>query len=79
MPAGSVIGAIVVAMGYASCFQAIALLGVTVPLGFLGQFEVVFINTLLHFSVSASEYSCVASRQNRLTWSSLQVVALIKQ
>lgn len=44
--AGSV-GAIVSAMGCASCFPAIASIGATVGLGFLSQFEGLFINTLL--------------------------------
>ena len=41
------LGAIVAAMGCASCFPAIAALGASVGLGFLGQFEGMFINTLL--------------------------------
>jgi mercuric ion transport protein len=34
-------------MGCASCFPAIAALGASVGLGFLGRFEGIFINTLL--------------------------------
>ncbi len=41
------IGAVVSAMGCASCFPAIATLGSSVGLGFLGHFEGLFINTLL--------------------------------
>lgn len=41
------LGAIVAAMGCASCFPAIASLGATVGLGFLGHYEGLFINTLL--------------------------------
>lgn len=41
------LGAITAAMGCASCFPAIAALGASVGLGFLGHFEGVFINTLL--------------------------------
>ncbi|VAW76050.1 Mercuric transport protein, MerC [hydrothermal vent metagenome] len=41
------IGAVVSAMGCASCFPAIAALGSSVGLGFLGHFEGIFINTLL--------------------------------
>lgn len=41
------IGAIVSAIGCASCFPAIASLGAAVGLGFLGQYEGLFINTLL--------------------------------
>ena len=40
-------GAIVAAMGCASCFPAIATLGASMGLGFLSQFEGLFINTLL--------------------------------
>ncbi len=41
------VGAIVSAMGCASCFPVLASLGASVGLGFLHQFEGVFINTLL--------------------------------
>ena len=41
------VGAIVSAMGCAACFPAIASLGASAGLGFLGQFEGLFINTLL--------------------------------
>jgi mercuric ion transport protein len=41
------LGAIVAAMGCASCFPAIAALGASVGLGFLKEFEGLFINTLL--------------------------------
>jgi len=41
------LGAIVAAMGCASCFPAIAALGTSVGLGFLGHYEGLFINTLL--------------------------------
>ena len=41
------VGAIVSAMGCAACFPAIASLGASVGLGFLDQFEGLFINTLL--------------------------------
>jgi len=41
------LGAIVAAMGCASCFPAIAALGASVGLGFLGHYEGLFINTLL--------------------------------
>lgn len=40
-------GTIVAAMGCASCFPAIASLGASLGLGFLSQFEGLFINTLL--------------------------------
>ncbi len=58
------VGAIVSAMGCASCFPAIASLGASVGLGFLGQFESVFINTLLPI------FAVVALVANLLTaWS----------
>lgn len=41
------LGAIIAAMGCASCFPAIASLGATVGLGFLGHYEGLFIKTLL--------------------------------
>lgn len=41
------LGAIVSAMGCASCFPILGSLGATLGLGFLAQFEGVFINTLL--------------------------------
>jgi len=44
---GSSLGAIVSAMGCAFCFPAIASLGGALGLGFLGQWEGLFINTLL--------------------------------
>ena len=44
--AGS-LGAVVSAMGCAMCFPAIASLGAAVGLGFLSQWEGLFINTLL--------------------------------
>ena len=43
----SSLGALVSAMGCAMCFPAIASLGATVGLGFLSQWEGLFINTLL--------------------------------
>ena len=41
------VGALISAMGCAMCFPAIASLGAAVGLGFLSQWEGVFINTLL--------------------------------
>ena len=41
------VGAVIAAMGCASCFPAIATLGASLGLGFLSQFEGLFINTLL--------------------------------
>jgi mercuric ion transport protein len=42
-----VVGTIVAAAGCASCFPALGALGAAVGLGFLAQFEGLFINTLL--------------------------------
>lgn len=41
------LGAIVAAMGCASCFPALGSLGAVLGMGFLAQYEGVFINTLL--------------------------------
>ena len=41
------VGAVVAAMGCAACFPAIASLGAALGLGFLSQWEGVFINTIL--------------------------------
>ena len=41
------LGAVIAAMGCASCFPALGALGATLGLGFLAQFEGLFINTLL--------------------------------
>jgi mercuric ion transport protein len=41
------LGAIVAAMGCASCFPLLGSIGATLGLGFLAQFEGLFINTLL--------------------------------
>jgi mercuric ion transport protein len=41
------VGVLVSAMGCASCFPAIASLGAAIGVGFLAQFEGLFINTLL--------------------------------
>ncbi|WP_339719472.1 organomercurial transporter MerC [uncultured Paraglaciecola sp.] len=59
--AGS-LGALVSAMGCAMCFPAIASLGAAVGLGFLSQWEGVFINTLLPF------FAWVALALNALGW-----------
>jgi mercuric ion transport protein len=45
--ATSVFGTIIAAMGCASCFPLLASLGASIGLGFLSQFEGVFINKLL--------------------------------
>ena len=50
-------GTIVAAMGCASCFPAIASLGASLGLGFLSQFEGLFINTLLPIFAIASQFS----------------------
>ena len=44
---GGTLGAILAAMGCASCFPAIAALGASVGLGFLAGYEGLFLNTLL--------------------------------
>lgn len=58
------IGTIVSAMGCASCFPAIASLGASLGLGFLSQYEGIFINTLLPV------FAAIALAANILsTWS----------
>lgn len=56
------IGAIVAAMGCASCFPALGALGAAIGLGFLAQFEGVFINTLLPV------FAAIALAANLLAW-----------
>ena len=41
------LGSLIAAMGCASCFPALGALAASVGLGFLAQFEGIFINTLL--------------------------------
>ena len=57
-----VLGTLVSAMGCTACFPAIASLGAAVGLGFLGQCEGVFINTLLPL------FAGVALAANFLGW-----------
>jgi len=57
-----VLGTLVSAMGCAACFPAIASLGTAVGLGFLGQWEGVFVNTLLPV------FAAVALLANLLGW-----------
>ena len=69
--AGSV-GAVVTAMGCAACFPAIASLGASIGLGFLSQFEGLFINTLLPI------FAIVALMANILSaWSHRRVGRLL--
>lgn len=56
------IGSAVAAMGCASCFPALGALGASIGLGFLAQFEGVFINTLLPI------FAGVALAANLLSW-----------
>lgn len=55
------IGAIVAAMGCASCFPILGSLGATLGLGFLAQFEGVFINKLLPIFAVIALISVVVS------------------
>lgn len=56
------LGAIVSAMGCASCFPAIASLGAAIGLGFLSQYEGLFIRILL------PAFAAVALLANALGW-----------
>lgn len=55
------IGALVAAMGCASCFPVLGSLGATLGLGFLTQFEGVFINKLLPIFTVVALISVIAS------------------
>lgn len=55
------LGAIVSAMGCASCFPVLGSLGATLGLGFLAQFEGLFINTLLPVFAGIALVSVVIS------------------
>lgn len=55
------LGAIVSAMGCASCFPVLGSLGATLGLGFLAQFEGLFINTLLPLFAGIALVSVVIS------------------
>jgi len=60
------LGAIVSAMGCGMCFPAIASLGSSVGLGFLSQYEGLFINTLLPlFAVIALLANLITGLQQR--------------
>lgn len=56
------LGAIVAAMGCASCFPALGTLSAAIELGFLAQFEAVFINTLLPV------FATIVLAANLLSW-----------
>jgi len=57
-----VLGAIVAAMGCASCFPALGALGAALGLGFIARFEGVFINTLLPL------FAVIALLANGFAW-----------
>ena len=61
-------GSIISAMGCASCFPILGSLGATLGLGFLAQFEGIFINTLLPIfatiSLLASIYAWYSHRNH---------------
>lgn len=60
------LGSIVSAMGCGACFPAIASVGATIGLGFLSQYEGVFINTLLPiFAVVALVANVLAASLHR--------------
>lgn len=60
------LGAIIAAMGCASCFPAIAALGASIGLGFLEHFEGLFINKLLPvfagIALAANIFSFISHR-----------------
>lgn len=62
-------GAIIAALGCASCFPLLGGLAATVGLGFLAQFEGTFINTLLPiFAWLALLANLIAGLQHRHVW-----------
>lgn len=63
-----VIGAITAAAGCASCFPALGALGAALGLGFLAQFEGVFINTLLPIFVGVALAANVLSFFSHRIW-----------
>ena len=65
------LGAIVAAMGCASCFPALGALGASLGLGFLAQFEGVFINTLLPVFAWIALGANVASFLSHRRWERL--------
>lgn len=65
-PAGAVqkvsyLGAIVSAMGCASCFPLLGTMGAAIGLGFLGQFEGILINKLLPVFAGIAMLSTIAA------------------
>ncbi|MBN3561105.1 organomercurial transporter MerC [Aliamphritea spongicola] len=71
-----VFGAIIAAMGCASCFPALGALGAAVGMGFLAQFEGLFINTLLpFFAWLALIAALIAGVKHRRWWRLLLSVA----
>lgn len=63
-----VVGAIVAATGCASCFPALGALGAALGLGFLAQFEGVFINTLLPIFAGVALTATVLSFFSHRRW-----------
>jgi mercuric ion transport protein len=61
-------GTVIAAMGCASCFPAIASLGASLGLGFLGQYEGIFINTLLPVFASIALAANVLSFISHRIW-----------
>jgi len=56
------IGTIVAAMGCASCFPALGALGASLGLGFLAQWEGIFVNTLVPL------FAAVVALTNLISW-----------
>jgi mercuric ion transport protein len=63
------IGAIVAAIGCASCFPALGALGASIGLGFLAQYEGLFVNTLLPvFAAIVLVTNVVSWWSHRIWW-----------
>jgi len=65
---GGVLGTILAAMGCASCFPALGSLGAALGLGFLAEFEGVFINTLLPIFVAIALAANLVSFFSHKVW-----------
>lgn len=62
------LGALIAAMGCASCFPALGSLGAALGLGFLAQFEGIFINTLLPLFAAIALAANVLSFLSHKVW-----------
>jgi len=69
-------GAIIAAMGCASCFPALGALAASIGLGFLAQFEGLFINTLLPLFAWLVLITNIISFLSHQCWNRLAIDAI---